>query len=108
MTEPQVFPATSDDAITEIVLMADYGACTWDQTGAAMWIGEVGGSETLEQRIDDWERHYWLRLDEPEKFDPIYLDAEGRLIAHEIKALVGNSIRVTHRSFNHDLFVIDG
>ncbi|WP_156891362.1 hypothetical protein [Nevskia ramosa] len=96
------------DPITEITLMADYGACIWDQSFAAIWLDELGWPEALEQRIDDWERHFWLRLDEPEKFDPVYLDAEGRLIALEIKALVGADIRVIHKTFNHDLLVIDG
>jgi len=108
MIEPQPLLTTDADPITEITLMADYGACIWDQSGAAIWLGDLGWPELLVQRIDDWERHYWLRLDEPEKFDPDYLDAEGRLIALEIKALVGADVRVIQKTFNHGLLVIDG
>jgi hypothetical protein len=107
MTKPKPSTTTDYDPITEIVLMADYGACLWDQSGGGIWLDAFGWPEALEQRIDDWERHYWLRLDEPEKFDPVYLDAEGRLIALEIKAIVGADIRVIHKTFNHDLVTTD-
>lgn len=107
MTEPKQFPAIDYAPITGIVLMADYGACLWDESGAAIWLDELRWPEALQQRIDGWERYYWLRLDAPENFDSVYLDSEGRLIALVIKALVGTEIRVTHKTFNQDLVVID-